>query len=271
MTDRRTYIGLVWMAQALGCYQPQPSEGAPCSDEGTCPTGLSCFAGHCLAEPPPIDARSVDTPAPVDGPSVNCADALCDGFESGTLAMWTVSRSDPSLTVAVSTARVHSGTYALDSNVPAQNSSGQSAYAVRHSAAQTTGALTARVWINAPQAITGFSSVLRFGSQDTYAIVAGDSQSHWTVTELSSKGLFDHTSKVATVQDTWTCVELDYTFTPTPHMKLYIDDALVIDLDAADPAPSYTDVGIGVARAPLGGFRVFADDIVIADKHIGCN
>lgn len=266
MGARCTYIGLVGTWALVGCYQPQPSEGAPCSDDGTCPAGLSCFGGRCLAEPPPVDARS-DT---IDAPAGACAGVQCDGFESGNLGSWTVSRSDSALSVLVTTERVHSGTHALDASIPAQMSSGASAYVARRSAAQTTGFLATRAWFNAPQAITDFAGVLRFGNSEVYAIVTGNSNAKWTVTERSTAGLLDHASTVATVPNRWTCIELDYTFSP-PRIQLYVDDALVVDLPAADPAPSFGEVGVGVTRAPTAGFRVFSDDVVIADHHVGCN
>jgi len=68
----------------------------------------------------------------------------------------------------------------------------------------------------------------------------------------------------------WTCVELDYTLQP-PHVELYIDETRVLDTAMAEPAPAFPELGFGVARAPQGGFHVFVDDVVIADKHVGCH
>lgn len=43
-----------------GCFAPQPAPGAPCSAEGTCPTGLTCVANVC-AIPGAADAGDPDS------------------------------------------------------------------------------------------------------------------------------------------------------------------------------------------------------------------
>ncbi len=62
----------------FGCYGPQPVPGAPCSADGSCPSGLVCRADRCIvpgtdADAQPGDAPDdvvsdamVDMPAPID-------------------------------------------------------------------------------------------------------------------------------------------------------------------------------------------------------------
>jgi hypothetical protein len=207
-----------------------------------------------------------------DVPMATCSGLQCDDFESGDLSAWGIHRSESGLTVEVSTLQAHSGAGSVRAFVPALTHSGASAYLFRASPTpQSTGVMAARAWIFAPGDITDFSGVLQFRSAAAYAILTGDSNKHWTVTELTTTGmLVDHRSTAVTEAARWTCVELDYAFAP-PHVELYVDDARVLEVAMADPAPAYSEVGIGVTRAPLAGFQVFVDDVVIANAHIGCN
>ena len=67
---------LLVVALFVGCYAPVAPAGAPCGEDGACPTGLGCFAtpqgDRCLpaapgsidAPPePPVDSTSIDGPA----------------------------------------------------------------------------------------------------------------------------------------------------------------------------------------------------------------
>ena len=69
--------------------------------------------------------------------------------------------------------------------------------------------------------------------------------------------------------NTWTCIELDVTFSP-PRFELFVDDVLVVDVTPVDPAMLYREIDVGVARADIAGYRVIVDDVVQADRHIGC-
>jgi hypothetical protein len=276
MGDRRAgLVMFAWLvAASAGCFRPAPVEGAPCSSSGDCPTPLQCFDGRCLLdEPPPTDAEPPppDPDAPADGPAVGCTGLACDDFESGDLSAWAINRSQSGLTVVLSTAQAHSGTQSVETLVPPLTVSGQSAYVFRTSPPPLQGVMAARAFVLAPQPIADFSGVMIFRNAASYAILTGDSTRRWTVTEQTTTSmLVDHRSSATAVQDRWTCVEMNYTFQP-PHIELYVDDQRVLDLAAVEPAPAYTEVGIGVTRAPIGGFHVFVDDVVIADKHIGCN
>ena len=59
-----------WLVLAAGCFSPSPPRGAPCSDDGTCPSGLRCIANACVL---PSDA-GVDSPSP--GLPASCAAIL---------------------------------------------------------------------------------------------------------------------------------------------------------------------------------------------------
>jgi hypothetical protein len=262
----------------VGCYAPNPAEGTPCTTSADCPAPLACFGGHCLAEPPKADASTSDAgnDALVDAAMATCPPGAlqCDDFETGTITAWTksISGAGSGSTLMIAQAPVHAGRFALDADVPMQTSSGQSAYVARVTAtAQSTGMLATRAYVFAPAAIAAFSGVIQysFGDHAQYVGVYGDTDGKWDVTEQSTAGLVDHASTLGTKSQQWTCVELDYTF-EQPHFVLYIDDTVVLDLDATDPAPKFSEAGVGVTRAPTGGFHVFADDIVIATSHIGC-
>jgi hypothetical protein len=79
-----------------GCYDPQPSPGAPCGAADTCPTGLTCVAGTCERGP----GGSLD--APVDGAASDAPDDPITGAWSPPVRIPGVNSSasdqDPSLT-----------------------------------------------------------------------------------------------------------------------------------------------------------------------------
>ena len=259
------------------CYRPLPPEGAPCQTSAECPTPLQCFANECRAEPgsepPGIDAPGVDAPPtpPDPSPNAGCPDALqCDSFEDGDLEFWVVQRTVSDATVIVTTDRAHSGMRSVVADVPAKPFTGSSAVITREQAPQSTGVLAARAWIFSPGPITNFSGVLQLAGDDRYVMVSGSNANRWTVTENGPTGLFDHDSTVVPAAAAWTCVELEYTFSPA-RIRLYIDEALVIESDASNAGAAFTEISAGVARAPLEGFRVFVDDFVVANQRIGCN
>jgi len=45
---------------------------------------------------------------------------------------------------------------------------------------------------------------------------------------------------------------------------------MVLDRPTADPAPSFGEIGVGVSRGNTDPVRVIADDVIIADRRIGC-
>lgn len=67
---------LVGMVAMVGCYAPNPTAGALCSEDGFCPAGQMCYSGRCY-ESPPIDDSQDD--APLDAAVDACGDNLCQG------------------------------------------------------------------------------------------------------------------------------------------------------------------------------------------------
>jgi len=72
------------LALLVGCYGPTVSPGSPCSEDGSCPTGLACHADRCVLAPAdgqPTDTRLVDGTLD-DGPPSDTA------IDSTTAATW---------------------------------------------------------------------------------------------------------------------------------------------------------------------------------------
>lgn len=82
----------------VGCYSPSVMPGAPCSTEGTCPSGLMCIADRCLLGPEGSDG-ALDSPA--DAVSDASIDAMVDALPN---AMWSV----PTLVPGVNTSSTES-------------------------------------------------------------------------------------------------------------------------------------------------------------------
>jgi len=265
---------LAFLAALVGCYQPTPVANTPCTTSEECPRGLTCFDGHCSASPPDPDAPIGGDGPMIDAPAAAQCPAFalqCDDFESGDLDRWTIVRSNSNASVGVTGEIAHTGGFALDARVPALPDSGSQAYIARRTALQSTGMLATRAWFFASGPIVNFAGVLQDSGDDTYALVSGDTEEHWAVSEQSIAGLVDHQAPTHTAAERWTCVELDYIFTPAPTIELYVDDELVVNVKPDDPAPAYHETAVGVTRAPTEGFRVFVDDVVVANQHIGCN
>lgn len=196
---------------------------------------------------------------------------FCDDFETGDLSKWgpTIISAKGGM-VAPTTTRAHTGAYALEASEPLQTSSGTKAEATVPLAGQSTGMLAVREWIDAPQPLVGFACVDQVQAMNRYLLVCGDNSGNWVVSEAYPSNLDDHHGLAGPSVDTWTCVELDFTFGAPGHLQLYADDVLVVDAAASDPAPMYTQFNAGVPHAANAGFHVFVDDVVIARQHIGC-
>jgi hypothetical protein len=105
-----------------------------------------------------------------------------------------------------------------------------------------------------------------------FAIVVGDTQGAWDVSENSSaSGLVDHPSLASPRTGVWMCVELDYTFDPTPAFELFVDDTSVLAIPAQDPSPAFDTAEAGIGRADELGEHLIVDDVVVASQHIGCH
>jgi hypothetical protein len=194
---------------------------------------------------------------------------FCDGFESGDLSAWTRSDLSPGGTTVVSPEHVHSGQFALDATMPMQ-SNGASASVVHAFPPISSGMIAVREWIYSPVPIINYDSPLNlFDVFQHYALVGGANPS-WVISENDGSGVTNHFGTPTPPINTWTCIELDVTFSP-PKFELYVDDVLSVLATPADPAPLYREIDVGVARADIAGYRVFVDDVVQADRHIGCN
>src|SRR5262249_28306826 len=145
-----------------------------------------------------------------------------------------------------------------DGTVPAI-ANGSIAAGIQQFPAISTGVLAVRAWLYLPQPLIHFDSVITvFGAPNHYATVDGDDTEHWTVTENGTAGA-DHHSTAIAVQNSWLCVELDYTFA-APNIKLYLGDVPIIDVAAVDSGAAYTEVRVGMSRADAAGARALADD-----------
>jgi len=69
------------VAVLVGCYGPTVNPGGPCSEDGSCPTGLVCAGGRCLLGPddPRGDAAHRDGARDPDAPFDAASDASTDG------------------------------------------------------------------------------------------------------------------------------------------------------------------------------------------------
>lgn len=81
---------------ATGCYAPSPSPGAPCGEDGLCPSGLECRADICVlpgtqpSDGPGPDVRTDGPPSDStepptsDGPVnlTGCSDGEREGFKN---------------------------------------------------------------------------------------------------------------------------------------------------------------------------------------------
>lgn len=230
---------------------------------------LIVLAG-CRLRFDPIELDDAAPPAVAGCPAFAI---FCDDFETGDLTRWPVRYAMGSM-LAVDGARIHGGTYALDTAVGPNQAEATKSAVVYPIDPQSSGTLAARAWFSTVDAaLQYFNSVLMFdnvGEPLHYSGVMADDLQHWIVSESSAAGLLDHTAATLASADTWTCVELDYDFAP-PRVRLYIDDATVLDDVPNDPAPRYHGVEVGIARSVDPGLRVFADDVVIAHQHIGCD
>jgi hypothetical protein len=228
-----------------------------------CASGWTCdVSSQTCVEGVPIDA-AVD--------ARGCAGMFCDGFESGDMSRWTSVLVTPTATLDVQSTTVHGGSFALDCTVPAIGS-GSIAAVVEGFSPVSTGVLAVRAWFYLPQPLIHFDSVITLlgaGMPNHIVTIDADDTQHWTATESGTAGI-DHHSTAVAAENSWTCVEVDYTFAPA-NIALYIGDVPVIDEAAVDTGAMYGEARVGVSRADAAGSRAIVDDIVIAAQHIGCN
>jgi hypothetical protein len=194
---------------------------------------------------------------------------FCDDFETGDTSRWSsLALNGGTLTVEGMT--VHTGRFALEAIQP--GGPGGSSTIVEHmlGGTQATGTLAVRAWMYAPTGLSNFAGVinLRDSTLAHYTLVAGDSAGLWVASETGTAGLHDHHSSSPVATATWSCIEIDYVFSP-PGIALYVDDAQVVTAAATDTAPAYDRVTVG-AQNITASREVIVDDIVVAAQHVGC-
>jgi hypothetical protein len=109
------------VALVAGCYNPSPPAGAPCSLEGTCPSGLDCIDGRCV---PPGTAGEPD--AAIDARVDAAIDAPPDAFVDVTLVAYWNFDDTPADGALDSSGRGHTATCigACPTLVPGKNGNG---------------------------------------------------------------------------------------------------------------------------------------------------
>jgi hypothetical protein len=93
----------------------------------------------------------------------------------------------------------------------------------------------------------------------------------WTVSEAVPPAPikdFDSTTSGPAIA-TWTCVELDYSFT-TGQIQLFVDDVLAVDATSVYTFAPYTLALSQLGGASRAGTEIFIDDVAFARQHIGC-
>ncbi|HEY5921719.1 MAG TPA: hypothetical protein VIV11_08610, partial [Kofleriaceae bacterium] len=196
---------------------------------------------------------------------------LCDDFETGTTSMWTGTSIDPGATIEVTTEFPHTGRFSLDANVPAIRNGAYATVYYGNPVPQSTGVIAMRSWIYATTLFTRFDEVSGlYNTATQYFVVGCDDLNHWSATESSDQtGIVDHLTSVPCAPQLWYCVELVYDLSAR-RASVFVDDAVVVDIAVVDPAPQFTRLETGASRADAAGFRVFVDDVVIANQRIGC-
>lgn len=231
-------------------------------------------SGRAAGDAPSVD--DADGPGDADALVACPLDALlCDDFETGDLSRWSGTLLDGPATLDVNAMQAHTGSLALEATVAAAAADGGNAVPYFHlSVARSTGTLALREWLSVASTLQLFNMMLVMHNETTNQFVAagGNNDGQWVVTDDDGDGpTIDHQSASPTpAVGTWTCVELVYTFTPSPRIELYVNDTRVLDAVPSDATPAFTDFQVGVGRADMTGMHVFVDDVVVADHRIGC-
>ena len=195
---------------------------------------------------------------------------FCDGFESGGLTAWQSSQVTPTGTLDVEVTRVHSGAYALEANMPPYSNDGESAAIGDPVPTQSTGTLSVREWVYMPGLLGDFEAVMYIGGTGYY-LNTRVASGLWGLSENSpSRGLFDYPGSVVQVTNKWTCVETTIVFGAPTTAQVSLDGNVSVMTNLANSNAFYNVVEVGAARANAPGLRVNADDVVVAQQHIGC-
>src|SRR5690606_20246765 len=122
---------------------------------------------------------------------------------------------------------------------------------------QASSALAVRQWINLGSPLENFNLivVLRHDATTDYVTAGGNNSTNWVSTEVEGVDSVDHHSMTAAPPlDTWTCVELVFTFGATPRVQIYASDVLVLDAFSVYTSIAFNEVGLGVVRSGPAGF-----------------
>ena len=203
---------------------------------------------------------------------------FCDGFESGNLAAWSGSAVSPGATLVVQSSIVHTGHYALEGMVPPSMTSGLAADANEDFPTQSSGIIAVREWVYTTHPLVSYQAVLSLldvsSAARDYVDINGAANDTWTATEGDASGgaLADDASTIAIAQSTWTCLELDVALGTTlgSTLAVYVADQPVVKAMIVTPSPTYASLTAGLERSDTSGGTVYADDVVLAAQHIGC-
>lgn len=215
-----------------------------------------------------------DAPTSIPEPCPSFA-IFCDGFESGNLSKWTGTVT-PAFEAVESTI-VHTGHYALESDVPMEGGNGAEGAVYLQLAAPATGTFAVREYVFSTQPVNNYMGTL-FLTDSTnpngeYGEVIADDVGQWTFTEESATGgLHDHTGSIVSAGGVWTCIELvlELGSGGSNNIELFIDRNSALTTPFLDPNPTYDNIAVGVTRAVAAGFTDYVDDIVVANQRIGC-
>jgi hypothetical protein len=129
---------LLIAALGAGCYQPSPPEGAPCSPDRSCPSGLKCDDGICVShprdaggdgslDPDALDAYVFDAPCgacsgdrtsfvPCAGPVVLCPLGCISTSGDHCAQLAPANGVDPGLTAMTNATSVSGGIATFDTS-----------------------------------------------------------------------------------------------------------------------------------------------------------
>lgn len=200
---------------------------------------------------------------------------FCDDFESGDLSRWARTSISGTSTVTVAAGVGRTGSFGLDAQNRPNTGGGAASSAVRR-APSATGMIAVRSWNKLMTPLRNYNLVLEFRDRASgdFTTAGGNSVANWVSTEIRapSSSVIDHASSVPVPNTgTWVCVEMTYTHEPAPgRVQVFVNDAMVLDTPSLG-STAFDEVGVGVIRGDQAlGLHVYVDDVVVADRYIGC-
>jgi hypothetical protein len=218
------------------------------------------------------------------GGSTSCAAIVCDDFESDALAtVWVPNTMGG--TVSVDTVHAHSGRRALHVHVDAvpEGAIAEAFVAESKSLAVTPAPSSSfvRAYFFLPAVVDQPSTLLAFAQ--------GASPWRGLGLAVAPPGALHINSTVmdpATGTDldpgppigSWFCVELDLSFSQPQEVRVWLGDEEYTSfnrLQPTEPSPGWEFVNLGLLffypTTSVPALDMWIDDVVIDDKHIGCN